>query len=253
MNGRTIVLLLVLVAAIAGMARCSRDPHRTPLPFGSTDLSSVEPALQRLPTDERALVEAYVERSRGDVLPAAFADPDDPLTARTFGEAIELQRAWNLRRAADDARAAELHQAREARLQPLRALVGARVLQAQITPAEGAPAQPGVAHDADEREPRFEIRIALANRSRQAIVGLRGSMRARDRDEYLPLDLCYIELGSDRPLPVGGSVEVVCRHQQRGLTDQQRAFVAAQPGRFTVDWEPAHIRFEDGREVDSGL
>lgn len=254
MNGRTLLFVLLMVAAIAGMARCSRDPHRTALPFGSTDLSSVQAALQRLPEDERALVEAYVERSNGDVLPPAFADPDDPLTARTFGEAIELQRAWNLRRAAEDVRVGELHEARQAKLQPLRALVGARVVQARISAAsDRAPAPPGVATAAVDSTPHFETRIAIDNRGDSVVVGLRGSLRARDRDEHLPLDLCYIELGSDRPLPAGGRIEVVCRHTRRGITPQQQAFVDAPPGRFTVEWEPRHIRFEDGREIDSGL
>ena len=243
MTSRNLVLILAIGLLYFGY-RYSSDPHRTALPFGSTDLSSVQAELARLPDEERALVEAYVKRSNGDVLTAQFADPDDPLTARTFGEAIELQRAWIDRMEVDEARMAQLRTERDAQLAPLRAIADARVVKAQIVGADGS--LTGVGGN-------FVTRIRIQNRGNEAIVGLSGSLKARDRDEYLPLDLCWIDLGSQQTLAAGASTEFDCGRGTGGASDQQRAFVENPPGRFTVEWEPRHIKLASGRELDSGL
>ena len=243
MTARHLVLILAIGFLFFGY-RYSSDPHRTALPFGSTDLSSVQAELARLPDEERALVEAYVKRSNGDVLTAQFADPDDPLTARTFGEAIELQRAWIDRMEVDEARMAQLRTERDAQLAPLRAIADARVIKAQIVGADGS--LTGVGGN-------FVTRIRIQNRGNEAIVGLSGSLKARDRDEYLPLDLCWIDLGSQQTLAAGASTEFDCGRGTGGASDQQRAYVENPPGRFTVEWEPRHIKLANGRELDSGL
>ncbi|MBK9656440.1 MAG: hypothetical protein IPO66_13640 [Rhodanobacteraceae bacterium] len=245
MSPRQLVLILAVGTVVVLGFRHSRDPHRTALPFGSTDLSSVQAELARLPADERTLVEDYVKRSNGDVLPAQFADPDDPLTARTFGEAIELQRAWVERMKVEDARMADLRAERDARLAPLRAIADARVVKAQIVGADGLPVA-GVGGN-------FVTRIRIQNLGNESIVGLSGSLKARDRDEYLPLDLCWIDLGSQQTLAAGASTEFHCGRGRGGASDQQRAYVENPPGRFIVEWEPRHIKLASGRELDSGL
>ncbi|HWS28327.1 MAG TPA: hypothetical protein VN259_17330 [Xanthomonadales bacterium] len=245
MSPRQLILILAVGIVVVLGFRHSRDPHRTALPFGSTDLSSVQAELARLPDDERALVEDYVKRSNGDVLPAQFADPDDPLTARTFGEAIELQKAWLERKQVDDARMADLRAERDARLAPLRALADARVVKAQIVNADGSPAAGGSGN--------FVTRIRIQNLGNETLVELTGSLKARDRDEYLPLDLCWIDLGSQQSLAAGASIELDCGRNSGGASDQQRAFVANPPGRFKVEWEPRRIKLASGRVLDSGL
>lgn len=241
MTARQLLAGVAIIAALLLAGRCSRDPHRTALPFGSTDLSSVEKDLARLPADERKLVEDYVARSNGDVLPAQFADPDDPLTARTFGEAIELQRDWKARQAVADARAAELGAQRDARLAPLRALVGARVVKSEVRQSDAA------AH------PVFITRVRVDNLGDEAIVALTGSLHARDREAVLRMDLCWIDLGHQGVLPARGHVEFDCGNPARGVSDQQQDFVRNPAGRFEVVWEPHRIKLASGRELDAGL
>ncbi|HEU4600703.1 MAG TPA: hypothetical protein VFS24_01985, partial [Steroidobacteraceae bacterium] len=132
MTFRTTVNVVVLIGAAIALYSWHANPHNAKLPFGTTDLSSVESELVKLPAEERALVEAYVKRSNGDVLPKQFADPDNPLTARTFGEAIELQRAWEAKAKIDDARIAKLREEREEKMAPLRAAVRASVIKAEV-------------------------------------------------------------------------------------------------------------------------
>lgn len=255
MTARQLLAGVAIVVAVLLGARCSSDPHRTALPFGSTDLSSVEQDLARLPADERKLVEDYVARSKGNVLPAQFADPDDPLTARTFGEAIELQRNWEARRAVDDARAAELAAQRDARMAPLRALVRARVIASEVREgdADAASVGPGVARRAGSTNPAFITRVRVDNLGDEAIVALTGSLHARDREAVLRMDLCWIDLGRQGALPARGHVEFDCGNPARIASEQQRDFVRNPPGRFEVVWEPNRIQLAGGRVLEAGL
>lgn len=252
-----VLLIVVLIVAGAMLWRISRDPHRTALPFGSTDLSSVQTQLARLPDDERALVEAYVKRSNGDVLPPSMADPDEPLTARTFAQAIALQRDWQARQAVNDARMADLRAQRQARLAPLQALVRASVVEAEIIPRNEFQARidPSFAtqpHRVDT-SPTFWLHIRIENLSDERIVAMTGSLHARDKQSVLPMDLCWIDLGPGRELPPRASIETPCGSARRDASDQQRDFVAHRAGRFTVEWEPHRITLASGRELDSGL
>lgn len=252
-----VLLILVLVAAGAMLIHASRDPHRTALPFGSTDLSSVQAQLARLPDDERALVEAYVKRSNGDVLPPSMADPGDPLTARTFGQAIALQRDWQARQAVDDARMAGLRQQRQARLAPLQALVRARVIKAEILTRNEYQARrdPGFHQHPYQVDtsPTFWLSVRVENLSDESVVAMTGSLHARDRESALTMDLCWIDLGRGSELPPRSRLEIDCGHDHRGANQQQRDFIDNPPGRFTVEWEPHHITLASGRELDAGL
>ena len=257
MNIRTILTVLVIGSAAFLLQRLSADPHDTRLPFGTTDLSTVQKALARLPGAERALVEAYVARSRGDVLTAKFADPDEPLTARTFAEAIELQRAWESRKKVLDAHLAELREQREARLAPLRAVVRASIVKAEIITRNEYQARTNPHFYQQpyrvDSSPTFITRIRVQNLGNEPIVALQGSLQASDSQAYLPLDLCWIDLGSEQTIGTAGTVEFYCGHDYRGASQQHRDFVERPEGRFEVTWEPKYVRLASGRELKSGL
>jgi hypothetical protein len=257
MTFRTVFMITVIAGIAFALYRSNSDPLGTRLPFGSTDLTTVEKELSKLPADERALVEGYVKRSNGDVLPQQFADPDNPLTARTFGEAIKLQRDWEVKQKVVDARVAELRAEREAKLAPLRAAVRASVVKAEVITRNEYHAR----RDPDfykraytvDKSPTFITRIRVQNLSAHDIVTVRGSLQAKDSEAYLPMDLCWIDLGTQQPIASGGSIELTCGHDYRGASQQQQDFIVDTKGRFNVVWEPRYIKFADGRELDSGL
>lgn len=257
MNFRTTFTLTFTAVAVFMFLQWKSDPYSTLLPVGSTDLTPVREALAKLPPDERELVEAYVKRSRGDVLPAQFADPDAPLTARTFREAIELQRAWVARMKVVEADREKLNAQREARLAPLRALVQASVVEAEIVTRNEYQARKNP--DFNKRpykvdnSPAFIILIRVQNLGDEPIVALRGSLQAHDSQAYLPMDICWIDIGSGREIQPGGYLELPCGHDYRGASEQNKAFVNNPEGRFRVVWEPRYVKFADGRELDSGL
>ena len=248
------VFLLLLVIAMTWLFMRPGDPHRTALPFGTTDLSSVHKQLARLPGDERKLVEDYVKRSNGDVLTPKFADPDDPLTARTFAEAIELQKRWAAKQSVADAQAADRKADREARMAPLREVVEARVVSAKVMTLNASQelTDPGYAKKAHQVSDAltFVLRVRVENHGTQPIVALKGSLQARDRDTYLPMDLCWIDLQQE--IPSGESTEFYCGNSARQASDQQKAFAEHDDGRFTETWEPQYLKLASGRELDAG-
>lgn len=248
------VFLLVLVAAFTWWLMRPGDPHRTALPFGTTDLSSVHKQLSRLPDDERKLVEDYVKRSNGDVLTPKFADPDNPLTARTFAEAIDLQRKWAAKQTVADAQAADRQADREARRAPLREIAVAHVVSAKVMTRNESlaltdPDYAKKAHQVSDAT-TFVLKVRVENHGSQPIVALKGSLQARDRDAYLPLDLCWIDLQQE--IAAGEGVEFYCGNSARQASDQQRAFADQDSARFTEEWQPQYLKLANGRELEAG-
>ncbi len=257
MTGRDLLILVVAAGVLFAVVQCARDPRRTALPFATTDLSSVEAELAKLPDEERALVEAYVKRSNGDVLPAQFADPDQPFTARSFSEAIALERDWKIKAAAMEKGADELRARRDARVAPLKAIVRASVVKAEILTRNEIQARSDPdfyqrPYQVDKSE-AFVARIRIENLGNERILSMSGSLKARDTESYLPMDLCWIDLGTGRELEPRQTLELDCGHPHRGADAQQIAFVRNPGTRFTVEWEPHRIKLADGRELDAGL
>ncbi len=231
-----------------------RDPYRTKLPFGSTDLSSVEKQLARLSPEDRKLVEDYVKRSKGDVLPAAWADPDDPLTARTFGQAIELERKWNEKMVVNKVLQDQWNAERQARLQPLRAIVQASVASAEILTKNEYQAlvNPSFYQHSYQvdKTPVFVTHILIQNLSEEAVKEFTGSLKAHDSQQLLPLNICWID--HKQELAPDSEIETICGSTLNASV-QEQAFVTDTKERFEVFWEPRHIKLANGREFDSGL
>lgn len=247
-----IVLIALLVAGI----RCSRDPLRTELPFGSTDLSPVEAQLSRLPAEDRARIEAYVQRSKGEYLPLGMGDPEQPFTARSFAEAIELQREWELRMEKDAEAQGAREMERQAALAPLRAIVSAEIVSARLASAEPAQRAQGTAARMTQGasvgvDASLHLTLRVRNLGSQAVVHLAGQLRARDREQPLGLRLCYFEIAEHNALAAQEVREFDCAHRQPA-GEQDRAFAASTPGRFTVEWLPRELTLADGRTLKSG-
>ncbi|EIL94362.1 hypothetical protein UU7_05162 [Rhodanobacter spathiphylli B39] len=217
----------------------------------------MEPALQRLKAEDRALVEAYVKRSHGDVLLPSMADPDQPLTARNFAEAIALEKAWDVKRDARDAVAAEQASARDEAMAPLRAIVEADVQRTEIlSPRQMvAPVAPidGIKSALpSDQATIFVVTVSLHNLGSKAIVAVEGALEARSRDATMPLDLCWVDTGPHDRIDPASRTEIRCANPHQRVSDEQRAFMDT-PERFTVVWNPKVLQLEDGTLIRSGL
>lgn len=244
-------LIFLLLLALAGWGiSVMRDPYRTRLPL-SEDIRSIEPQLNRLPLADRELVVGYLQRSHGDVLPGHFADPDDPLTARTFAEAIALQKRFldRVQRQEDSARARAAQ--RDAALAPLRSAIDVRLAERRVLPRSEALQQlPGEGQASDDT-PVLVTTYRVENIARNGnIVAFQFSAYIYKLPRKLgdvAVDNCYV----DRDTPIGerDGVEILCGSTSRRARDADRAYVELGADQLELEVVPRLIRFADGSEL----
>lgn len=227
-----------------------RDPRRTALPFATTDLSGVQDQLARLEPEERELVEAYVRRSGGDVLPPNLADPDEPLTARSFGEAIELQRRFLADMQVQEQQRRARRAARDAALQPLRSALSLELVSRDILAAgevQGGSTLPGAGG-----HPVLVTTWRLRNTSPFTIEAYKGAVSVRKRrplpTELGVLDGCYFD--TITPLAAGETLERRCAMLNRAAGPAEHAYAAMDEDAFEIDWEPRLIRYPGGQTLE---
>lgn len=246
---RSTLLLLFIVAAVIGLYRVGTDPYRTALPFEVEDLSPIEPQLAKLPPEDRELVVDYLKRSNGDVLPAQFADPDNPLTARTFAEAIALEKVHRERMKVEQARIAAFQAERDAQYQPLRDAVSARIVKREYlshdevygTPAGGGYAKSAQQGGGDER--MTVITYRFSNRSGRSIDAFRGAVQVPGSG-LMPAASCVVE--RNEPFDAFDSHEVRCR-TPKDANAEDRALMNAPLAEIPLVWNPYEVRFADGQ------
>ena len=246
---RIVVAAILLIVVTA----CSRDPHATRLVLNLADIPKIQPQLDKLPADERQLVLDYLKRSNGDVLPPNLADPSAPLTARTFAEAIKLQREFNVTNGVEQAKFAEFRASRDAAMEPLRQALDIEIARREILTADeasGRQPSPGQAiHDA----PVLVTTYRVQNRSSETITHVTGSVSVRsvsDPDSLMGLDRCFIDRAA--PITSGQSLEIRCGNVAKRPSDQDKEYIAMAESSLILRWEPRSITFEGGKVLESG-
>ncbi|WP_146151773.1 hypothetical protein [Ahniella affigens] len=260
MSRWTILVLLALALAIWGAFRSS-NPLHTELPFGSTDLSSVQAELERLDPEDRKRVEAYVQRTNGDYLPAGMGDPDDPMTARTFAEAIDLQKRFEVLMQEQEAKASAFRAAREQNFAPLRKIMSMQVVaRDMLTQAEiyglSTPAMPGqpkspLPSNAND-PPKAVTTYRLTNISDRTIAkfGVLIELRQKQHD---PLDFgivasCWVD--EVQTLAPGDTFNARCGRTMslNRVTDAE--YLAMPLSDLEIRWEPKRFEFADGGSLE---
>lgn len=244
--------LTVLAVSVTLLAACSRDPMGTKLPLDLKDIPTIQPQLDKLAAEDRELVLEYLQRSKGDVLPPKFADPDAPLTARTFREAIKLQKEYRVKFAEGEKRVEGLRAEREAGFDALREVVSVTLLNREIMTADeamGRQPQPGVALNNNET---LVVTFRLQNRSAETVEKLQGSIKVRtsaDPKSLMGVVDCWI----DRREPIQGSmsVEVRCGDPRKTVGQATRDFVALPESDLILSWEPKRIELSNGKVLTS--
>lgn len=242
-------LIVVAVLAALGLYGALRKPYGTLLPMDVRDLSEVQPQLDRLGDDERALVLGYLKRSNGDVLPPAMADPDSPFTARTFGEAIELQKRFLREQAERDAVTAQRRAERDHLLEPLREALGLRLLRRELLSRDQALgiADTGGAKRADDGARVLVVTYRLSNASGRDIASAKGAVDVFDADGRRRTH-CWLEQDA---LEAFASTELRCGNAMRSADPDERAFAELPADSLRLEWEPAEIVFADGSRLSA--
>lgn len=251
MSPQRILIALVIGALLTWGTITARSPYRTALPFGTTDLSSIQGKLNKLPAAERELVLAYVKRSKGDVLPPKLADPDEPFTARTVGEAIELQRKFLVKQAGRDAVAQSRAAARDDAFAPLRAALDIDLVKRELIWRDQASGSQQHSTSSDDAKVLVTT-YRLQNTSDTRIVSFKASVKIRKRHrsetELGILNDCYIE--RDEVLDPGQTLEVRCGDLRAQVSEEGRRYAEMPGSELLIEWEPRLIRFSNGRELE---
>lgn len=240
------LLILLALAAALGIYGALRKPYGTLLPFDVDDLSEIQPQLDRLDAQERELVLGYLERSSGDVLPPSLADPDAPFTARTFGEAIDLQKRYLREQGERDAIAVQRRAERELVLAPLRDALELRLVRRELlTPAQalGVDDAAAAAKSADNGQRVLVVTYRLVNGAGRTIASAKGAAEILDADGKR-LTHCWIE--QTDALEPFARADVRCGNAMRTADAAERAFVDVPVEQLRLSWEPVEIVFADG-------
>lgn len=246
--------LALIVVIVLGVR--ARDPLRTALPWDVDDLSAIQPQLDRLTPADRELVLDYLKRSNGDVLPAALADPDAPFTARTFAEAIELQKDFLAKDAVRQSAADARNDAREAAREPLRQALTVYLVRREILQGAaiyGGPLNQPVdkgraAAPAQNGNQVLVVTYRLHNHGSSDIAAAKGQALVVDASGTKRSE-CWIEHA--QALTVASFAEVRCGNLAWDATPADREFVALPASALTLIWNPTEVFFADGRILRS--
>jgi hypothetical protein len=237
-----IVAGLILAVAVYGAMRA---PYGTRLPLDVDDLSEIQPQLDRLGERERELVLGYLKRSNGDVLPASMADPDAPFTARTFGEAIELQERFLREQAGRDAIQAQQRAERDRAFGPLREALELRLSRRELLTQDEALgiANTTGAKRADDGSRVLVVTYQLVNLTSRDIATAKGAVDLFDANGKRRAH-CWIDQ-TDRIEPFARA-DVRCGNAMRNADAADREFVALPADQLSLVWEPELVAFADG-------
>lgn len=259
---------ILITAGILWGIYIIHDPYRTGLPFGTTDLSSIQEKLDKLPEEDRTLVVEYVTRTNGDVLPAAMADPDDPITARTVREAIALQKNFRVKQDKLEAQAQERATIRNKALAPLRAALSVTLEKREILPREELTIDPKFLQEVRNRVPKRAIdstpilisSYRLTNTSENVIETVKLGVDIKKRPAKpkrliesfeLSLDHCYIDgFPQNTPLAPQASVSVRCGNTNKHASSTDKAYVEMPEEDLLLEYTPKLIRFADGKSLE---
>lgn len=248
MELKAIIRLAGAAVLIVIVYACTHGIHSTPLPLNLSDIPTIQAKLDKLPPEESELVLGYLSRSKGDVLPAKFADPDAPFTARTFGEAIKLQREYKVKHAVEIARQETAKAAREATLEPLRNALSIEVLAREILSADEVSGRQPSRGQAIDSSATLVTTYRMRNTTYETMTAASGSVTVRTKSEPKSLmgaDRCWIN--HTESLSAGQAAEIRCGNIAKRAGDADRAYVALPESALIVMWEPRSITFESGK------
>lgn len=249
---RLVFRFSLAILFVAALAACSRNPMGTTLPLDLADIPKKQPQLDKLTAEDRELVLGYLKRSKGDVLPAKFADPDQPFTARTFAEAIKLQREFMAKQTVEDARMEGVREARESGMEPLRKALSVDLVKREIVTSDEATGREPRQGQALNTTPVLMTTWRLTNYSGDTITHVSGSATVRttsNPNSLMGVTSCYIN--RSEPITVGDIVEIRCGNANKPAGDAERDFVAMSDSSLVVTWEPKSITLAGGKVMKS--
>lgn len=239
---------LLLVGVFAGVvlwgANRHFDPYSAELPLDSTDLSPIQGKLNKLPQDEQALVQAYVQRTGGR------SDSDSMLVSAQLAampnlkEAITRQKAWLAKEATLNTEMNAQFAAYNAKFDAMRKALQIELVDTKSSRDQGHTFR--FKNTATQTIEAFEARVLVRPASLK-LVGGGGSIDnvIAFAYPYAPNSLVYITAGVQRPTLIPfASVEIHARSRFMGGMPSGEL-----DGQMILETYPTYIRFTGGKEL----
>lgn len=237
----------LIIAFCFLLGACGTDPKDTLIPQDIENIDSLAPVIEKLTSEERALLAAYVMRhTLRSTLKKAFgmnAASDIP-AGMTVGRAIEIERNFNTEREAKEKqRLAQI----ELAMKPLKDAAsfalkskayGNEVIRNPFTHEE---------HIMDEF---IRFKFLLTNNESKSISGIKGHVLFLD---VFGDKITRFNVSSDKTIKPGGSTghEVRLSLLYSENEAKLRSLPQMEENKFSMIWEPSMIIFSDGSKLQA--
>lgn len=245
-NSYTAMKSFALLAAAILITACG-NPKDTPLPKDIDKMDSIKESMQKLTEEERQLVASYTMRhTMGAKLGALFGGKEGPgiPDGMTLGKAIEEQRQFLAKQAAEEAAAKALKERlraeREASMAKLREAVTVTLISKRMIPDYG--------HSGILMDERIEVAIGYKNNTDKDIAGIKGMLNI---DDIFGKEITGFNIANDTTIKAGETATWKGgRSAKYGrMADQDKKFARTEESKYTVRWEPEVIVFKDGAKL----
>jgi len=250
----------VIILAIAAYFYF-HSPYQTKLPISPQTADSVRSSLLKLKPADRALVEAYMERTHGGT-PDSFSLAGSRRSAITFADAINEQKKFMEDTGKSNAEQASEDAANDAKYDPLRMLASVDVIKREFVPFSIADVPLSQREDPFFKPPHptegsKEVLVAtirLKNTTSQTITALNGQVSVYKsqfkRGDPLGFFVdCSINLSQSLNPDETKDYPCQSRLSQNYISDRDREFVAASSSDYIVNWRPSQITLADGKTI----
>ena len=240
---------LLLLGAFAGVIAWGAyrhfDPYRAKLPLGSTDLSSLQDTLDRLPPQDRSLALDYVKRTGGASDSDSILVADQLAAMPTLREAIARQQAWVDKSARFNTSLNAAFAAYNAQFDALR-----KALQIELVRSDASAPHPHTfrfKNTTPHTIEAFEAHV-MVRKARMSLTESGGFLAARVGFAYpFPQGrLAFLPAGYRHPVLIPfASVEM----NSPPLAAGNLPLAKAADGELIVETYPTYIRFAGGEEL----
>lgn len=236
----TVMLCSMFLAACGG-------PKATPLPRDLDKMESINPALEKLTSEERELVSGYIMRHTiGAKIGGLFGGKEGPgiPEGMTLGKAIDEQRKFKADLAIEEAKQQalkiKLQAEREAVLKPMREAITVTLVSKKVHIERG---YSGIVMDE-----KLEVTFGYKNNTNKDIAGAKGYISVKD---LFGDEISGFLISNDETIKAGQTVTWTGSRSLRyslGSNDD-RKFAELDDDKFKVVWDPRTIVFKDGTKL----
>lgn len=238
--------LTLLIAALLVIAGCG-GPKDTPLPRELDKLDTIKPAMDKLTEDERMMAAGYIMRhTLVAKMKGLFGGQEGPgiPEGMTLGKAIDEQRAFLAKQAAEEANQKALKEKlvaeRIAAMKPMQEAVTVTLVSRKLKPEYG--------YGGSLLDEHLVVVFGYKNNTAKDIAGVKGHISVKD---LFGDEISGFLVSNDTTIKAGDSITWSGSRSvkyPRG-TNKDRKLAELEDDKFKLVWEPQMVVFKDGSKL----